>query len=84
MTPGGYIVINFTCSTNLQTSFSWWEINNMVYRVTDLPSNILTNGLSITFQEVFKGVRIRCFVKIFSNGSVINVYSNAVSSDANG
>ena len=66
--------LTFTCSTNLPTNYPRWEINGYKYGVTDLPPIVIANGSSIKF-TLESSVDVRCFVKAFQNGSVVNVFS---------
>ena len=70
----------FTCSTNLKATHPQWEINGVVYEVTDLPPNFSVNGLSIALlQQRFKIRMIRCILNLYLDGSVVNIYSNTIS-----
>lgn len=70
----GY-VFNFSCSTNLQTIYPRWEINDQEYDVIDLPPEYTVSGPNLGV-NVERNVKIRCFVKTFSNRSTKGIYSN--------
>ena len=75
----------FTCSTNLKATYPQWEINGVVYEVTDLPPNFSVNGLSIApLQQSFKIRTIRCILNLYLDGSVVNIYSNTISVTCSG
>ena len=70
----GY-TFNFACSTNLQTTYPRWEINNQDYDVTDLPRDFIVSGPNVEFNGA-RSLHVRCYVNTFINGSVYRVYSN--------
>ncbi|CAI8013376.1 hypothetical protein GBAR_LOCUS8492 [Geodia barretti] len=70
----GY-TFNFACSTNLQTTYPRWEINNQDYDVTDLPRDFIVSGPNVEFKGA-RSLKVRCYINTFINGSVDRVYSN--------
>ena len=69
----GY-TFNFSCSTNLKTTYPRWEINNHDYDVTNLPPDFIVSGPNVEFKSA-KSVKVRCYINTF-NSSVYRVYSN--------
>jgi hypothetical protein len=70
----GY-TFNFACSTNLQTTYPRWEINNQDYDVTDLPRDFTVSGQNVEFNGA-RSLKVRCYINTFIMGSVDRVYSN--------
>lgn len=72
--PEGYI-LNFSCFTNLQTTYPRWEINGQEYDVTDLPPDFNVSGPNV-MANIKENAKIRCFVKTNINATIHRVYSN--------
>lgn len=66
--------VNLVCSTNLPATYARWEINGQKYS-DSVPPGFIANEFNIdfTFEET---VQIRCFIRIFIDGSLADVCSN--------
>lgn len=72
-------MLNLKCSTNLlPITYPRWEIGGAEYEATNLPPNFaVRQWINLEFRLEWS-VIIRCFFKVFLNGSVVHIYSNAV------
>ncbi|CAI8013383.1 hypothetical protein GBAR_LOCUS8495, partial [Geodia barretti] len=68
--------VKLTCSTDLPATYSRWEIDDQVYESNHLPPGFTANGFDIEFVFGGRVVDFRCFFKIFSEGSDMNICSS--------